>query len=208
MIEKIKNFNQDELYYWLKNEAGVNNGKHFGAFEGGLELQQVPEEYSKYLWFLKNQKAKSYLNIGIGNGGSFMVETFIQDECIRSVAVDNTSYGQFTNIEHINNRFKWLKENTDKSIEFFNMNSSVFFETNKEKFDIIFIDGDHSYEGVKSDYLNALNFINDDGYIVLHDIASHQCEGVMRFWNERKNNQSIEFVHSTTCGIGLIKINQ
>ena len=207
MINKIKDFDQNELYFWLKNEAGVNNGNHFGAFEGGLELQQVPEEYSKYLWFLKNQKNKSYLNIGIGNGGSFMVETFIQDECERSVAVDNTSYGKFTNIENIKYRINWLKDNTNKSIDFYNMNSSDFFKLNTEKFDMIFIDGDHSYDGVKTDFVNALKFINDGGHIVLHDIASQQCEGVMRFWNEIKNDRCVEFMHSNTCGIGMIKIN-
>lgn len=207
MIKKISNFDEKQLFNWLKTEAGVNNGKHFGAFEGGLELQQIPEEYSKYLWFLKTKKFNSYLNIGIGNCGSFMVETYIQDECKRSVAVDNTSYGIFCNLENINNRFKWLKENTDKSIEFFNMNSSDYFKNNSEKFDIVFIDGDHSYDGAKQDYLNALKIVNDDGFIVLHDIASMQCPGVMQLWKEIKNVNSIEFIHSNTCGIGIVQIN-
>jgi predicted O-methyltransferase YrrM len=206
MIKKIINLNKEELYQWLKFDAGVNNGKHFGAYEGGLELQQVPEEYVEYLWFLKTINLKSYLNVGIGNGGSFMVESYIQSNCKRCVAVDNTSYGKFTNINNINARLTWLKENTDKSIEFFNMNSSDFFKSNTEKFDIIFIDGDHTYNGVKQDYENALNFINNGGYIIFHDIGSAQCEGVVRIWNEIKNENSKEFIFSTVCGIGIIQI--
>jgi precorrin-6B methylase 2 len=203
MIEKIKNFKQEEIYHWLKNEAGVNNGQHFGAFEGGLELQQIPEEYCQYLNFLQSNNFESYMNIGIGNGGSFMVETYIQPNLKRSVAVDNTSYGRFTNMEHINQRINWLKENTDISIEFFNMNSKDYFDTQDEKFDIIFIDGDHEYEGVKLDYDNCVNRLNEGGYLVFHDIHSYLCAGVVKLWNEIKNPNCIEFIFGPKCGIGL-----
>jgi hypothetical protein len=205
MIEKIKNFSQEEIYKWLKTEAGVNNGQHFGAHEGGLELQQIPEEYCQYLNFLKSNNFESYMNIGIGNAGSFMVETYIQPNLKRSVAVDNTSYGRFTNMDHIKQRINWLKENTEISIEFFNMNSKVYFDNQDEKFDIIFIDGDHEYEGVKLDYDNCVNRLNDGGYLVFHDVKSLLCPGVVRLWNEIKNENCIEFVFGPKCGIGLWK---
>lgn len=203
-MKEIKKLNKNELYNWLKTEAGVNNGIHFGAFEGGLELQQIPEEYIEYLWFLKNRKSEKYLNIGIGNDGSFMVETYIQSDSLkRSVAVDNTSYGVFTNIENINYRINWLKENTNILIDFFNMNSIEYFKNNDEKFDTIFIDGDHSYDGVKLDYDYCLNLLNDNGVMIFHDIASLQCPGVVKLWNEIKNERCIEFIRSNKCGIGI-----
>ena len=97
MIEKIKSFNKPELYNWLKTEAGVNDKEYFFAeFEGGLELHQVPEEYVEYLTFIKNKNFISYMNIGIGNGGSFIIESYIQPNLKRAVAVDNTSYGRLT----------------------------------------------------------------------------------------------------------------
>lgn len=205
MIEKIKNFDKETLYNWLKNEAGVNNGEHFSAYEGGLELQQIPEEYSEYLFFLKNKKFNSYMNIGIGNGGSFLIESYIQQNLKRSVAVDNTSYGRFTNLENINQRIEWLKQNSDISVGFYNMNSKDYFENYNEIFDIIFIDGDHEYEGVKLDFDNCIDRIPEGGYLVFHDINSYLCPGVVRLWNEIKNEKSIEFIFGTKCGIGIWK---
>jgi precorrin-6B methylase 2 len=205
MISKIRKLNKDELYFWLKNEAGVNNGNHFGAYEGGIELQQIPEEYVEYLTFLRNKNFNSYMNVGIGNCGSFMTEVYIQEGLKRAVAVDNTSYGKFTNMERINERFQWIRDNTDVSLDFYNMNSIDYYKNNNEKFDIIFIDGDHSYEGVKLDYENCLPILNDEGYIVLHDINSIACPGVVQLWNEVKNENCLEFVKSNSCGIGIWK---
>ena len=69
------------------------------------------------------------------------------------------------------------------------------------KFDFIFIDGDHSYNGVKSDYLKYKQFLNYDGYLGFHDIASSQENEsnnifVSKFWNEIKNEyvEKYEFV--------------
>ena len=48
--------------------------------------------------------------------------------------------------------------------------SDNFFKSNKIKFDIIFIDGLHEYEQCQKDVINSINFLNNDGYIFLHDL--------------------------------------
>jgi hypothetical protein len=62
----------------------------------------------------------------------------------------------------------------------FNMTSDEFFAQNKEKFDIIFIDGLHLAEQVDKDIVNSLNCLNQNGSIVLHDTNPptefHACE--------------------------------
>lgn len=58
----------------------------------------------------------------------------------------------------------------------FQMTSDQFFKQNKEKFDLIFIDGDHSYGQVKKDFENALKVLNKGGAIVLHDTAPKDRE--------------------------------
>ena len=47
--------------------------------------------------------------------------------------------------------------------------SDNFYKTNKEKFDIIFIDGLHHYEQVIDDINNAIDILNDNGHILIHD---------------------------------------
>ena len=47
--------------------------------------------------------------------------------------------------------------------------SDVFFKGNKDKFDIVFIDGLHTYDQVKKDILNSVNYLNENGIILVHD---------------------------------------
>tara|TARA_Y100000813_G_scaffold94724_1_gene67407 strand:- start:961 stop:1638 length:678 start_codon:yes stop_codon:yes gene_type:complete len=48
-------------------------------------------------------------------------------------------------------------------------NSDDFFLENKDKFDLVFIDGLHIYEQVKKDIINSLKFLNENGIILVHD---------------------------------------
>ena len=47
--------------------------------------------------------------------------------------------------------------------------SDYFFKENKSNFDIVFIDGLHTYEQVKKDILNSVNCLLDEGIILVHD---------------------------------------
>ena len=65
------------------------------------------------------------------------------------------------------------------------------------KFDLIFIDGDHTYSGVKKDYLNYKEFLNVDGIISFHDVLNTKFHRdlncfVHDFWNEIK--QEYEYI--------------
>jgi len=48
--------------------------------------------------------------------------------------------------------------------------SDKFFAQNTEKFDVIFIDGLHTYEQVRKDVINALKSLKIGGWIALHDM--------------------------------------
>ena len=50
------------------------------------------------------------------------------------------------------------------------MTSDDFFKANKKQFDVIFIDGLHHYEQVQKDLINSLNFLNQGGLILIHDM--------------------------------------
>jgi cephalosporin hydroxylase len=78
--------------------------------------------------------------------------------------------------------------------------------------DFLFIDGDHTYEGVKQDFNMYKEFVSEGGIIAFHDICYHPSEGVEveRFWSEIKDNyESEEIIGPERAlfglgGIGLI----
>ena len=97
--------------------------------------------------------------------------------------------------------------------------SDDFFLTNNKTFDLVFIDGLHTYEQVKRDILNSVKFLNDDGIILIHDCLpdSMAKQAVPRYkmqWNgdvwkaivDLRQNPDLDIY---TCemdqGIGVIK---
>jgi hypothetical protein len=60
------------------------------------------------------------------------------------------------------------------------MTSDQFFEQNTQKFDIVFIDGLHLHEQVQIDFEHALQCLNPNGIIVLHD-----CNPTEELWQRR-----------------------
>lgn len=54
----------------------------------------------------------------------------------------------------------------------------------KKSFDVIHIDGDHTYEGCKWDIDNTISLLKEDGVMVIDDV--HYWEGCTRAWKESK----------------------
>jgi len=52
---------------------------------------------------------------------------------------------------------------------FIGQTTDAFFASNKNTFDAVFIDADHSSHQVLIDFANSLNCLNPDGIIFLHD---------------------------------------
>ena len=50
------------------------------------------------------------------------------------------------------------------------MTSDEFFKNNNLKFDVIFIDGLHTYDQVLKDFINSVNSLSDRGIIFIHDV--------------------------------------
>ena len=78
------------------------------------------------------------------------------------------------------------------------------------KIDFLFIDGDHTYEGVKADFQNYSAFMSSNGMIAFHDICGHQslqnCQ-VDVFWSEIRNKyRNIEFIENPNQGWGGIGV--
>jgi len=132
------------------------NKQHVAALEKGiLEEQKSPKRTDIINHLLsKFNRNTTYLEIGVRNPDA--------------------------NFNHIKAHKKY---SVDPGLEFaenpvdFPLTSDAFFDQLSDgkvldkaiKFDVVFIDGLHLAEQVDRDITNALEYIQDDGFIVLHD---------------------------------------
>jgi predicted O-methyltransferase YrrM len=78
--------------------------------------------------------------------------------------------------------------------------------------DFLFVDGDHSYDGVREDTALYGPLVREDGLIAFHDVsprAAPQTEGTARFWREFASTRSVEaeIVDAEPgFGIGLYRV--
>lgn len=107
---------------------------------------------------------------------NFLLETFKQPTTYLEIGVRNPA----DNFDKIHATTKY---SVDPGIEFkenpvdFKVTSDAFFDALRKgdvlhpdtRFDVIFIDGLHLAEQVDRDIENALEFLKEDGFIVLHD---------------------------------------
>jgi len=99
------------------------------------------------------------------------------------------------------------------------LSSDAFFEKNNTKFDVIFIDGLHTYEQCQKDVINSLNSISSEGIILIHDLLPKnkfqaQVPRIQDTWNgdiwkvavELNNSKNIRFkIANIDHGIGIVK---
>lgn len=191
-ITFLKESNQEDLKSidYLENlmlKLGFNNEilheqpKIVKDNVGGLLIWQYPNQFSKYLCLLNKQNIESYIEIGCRWGGTFVLTNeYLKrfNNVNKSVAVDKID-SPVEEYCKLNDETQFIKKNST-SQEFKDYMKNNYF-------DLIFIDGDHNYNGVKNDY----EISEHSGKIfVFHDIASNACPGVVKFWNELKNNKS------------------
>ncbi len=91
-----------------------------------------------------------------------------------------------------------------------------------EKLDVLFIDGDHHYEGAKKDFLMYRHLVREDGFVLFHDIIlDHHARfgkdtpgwsgGVPILWERLKkfypNQEFVENHDQDGMGIGMLRFS-
>ncbi|MCL4383824.1 class I SAM-dependent methyltransferase [Patescibacteria group bacterium] len=96
----------------------------------------------------------------------------------------------------------------EKKINLHVMTTKEFCQRDSHIFDYIYIDGDHSYEGVKSDFLLLWPKLSEGGFILFHDINSkyegvHYGTGI--FWQKLKAWLGNNIELPGDFGVGIIQ---
>lgn len=168
----------------LNNEYPEEQPAFVGVHSGGLKIWQYPNQFAKYLLLIGGLKISSYLEVGCRWGGTFVLTCeFLAMKCglKRAVAMDiiDSPVKEYCYVER-NSEFIMMDSQSEDFKRFMADNF----------FDMILIDGDHEYDGVKSDYENCRDRAN---VLVFHDISSDVCPGVSAVWQEFKDSHKDEF---------------
>jgi hypothetical protein len=188
-IEKIRNedierlSDPDYLELRLLPELGLND-RYINQYPSnlhpycgtGLKSWQYPNQFAHYLSFLSKEKITSYCEIGCHKGGTFIITVeYLNRFCKleKSLAIDNWRRDCME---------EYAKENENVEYVVCDSNDDTFVNKFKSsKWCLTLIDGDHSYNSVKEDFI----LVSKHSRIVgLHDIHSMLCPGVHQLWRD------------------------
>ena len=80
-------------------------------------------------------------------------------------------------------------------IKFLSTNQEAIDEVAKHKTDVLILDGDHTFAGVQSDFLNYKGLVQQGGYIIFDDYNTPEWPEVKIFVDEYVMNYSdLEFI--------------
>lgn len=184
------------------------------------DISQIQEEFDALLNFFKAIKPKNILEVGSLLGWSLKrfienkeegghvvsVDLPVRDFCGRGdERVDQQEFGH-----HILWKRWAKKKNTHLTVvpaSSFDLQTIKKVQDICSQYDFIFIDGNHTYEGIMADYKNYFPLLRSGGIMAFHDIAQNEEGGGYRVWNEIKNLYKYkEILKSPTKekGIGVI----
>lgn len=160
---------------------------------------QLRDEIRTLTNLVKKEQPESVLEIGTAKGGSFYIWCRHLDSVDRLISLDLPG-GQFGGGYDEKKASLFNEFSPSKRLDFVRSNSHQY-DTFEEVSDLVdggidflFIDGDHTLEGVKRDFEMYSELVSDGGIIALHDIAPHpNDEEVVE--KRRQNIEDIEERH-------------
>jgi predicted O-methyltransferase YrrM len=156
------------------------------ALGRGLRCWQYPIQFGPYLAQLSRYPIRSYLEIGVQHGGSF-ITTVQYLERFRpvdvAIGVDLLTAPGLIRYAVQRDSVEFLR--TDSASRRFRQSVA-----SRGPFDLVLIDGDHSREACERDLATVLGYAN---MIALHDIVDTPSPGVGEVWRHAKSALAGEF---------------
>jgi len=190
-------------------EQIIQEGFNIGMTQYRKEVEQLVE-------FLSDKKINNFLEIGTFKGGNFYILSKLSTGIKISVDMKNIQkddcdypYDSDVTTKLVEDLGGVAIIGDSHNVETLN---KVKFTLNGSKLDLLYIDGDHTYNGAKLDFFMYYPLVKEGGYIIFHDIrANYPSEGieVYRLWHELKPKYNVvkEIVSEEVidCGIGIFQ---
>lgn len=178
-------------------------------------IQKV-DELAEFLSIVHEAEPKRILEIGRWTGGMLWALAQVAPDDAVLVSVENGEY----DLTHVELKQEGIGR-PGQRVEFIDGDShahetlyKVIDAVGGERFDLVFIDGDHSYAGVKEDWVMYSPLVRMGGLVAFHDIAEHptnfECE-VDQLWSQLRDRLPTREIlakelEDNTCGIGVLEI--
>ncbi|CAG0932002.1 hypothetical protein PLCT1_01947 [Planctomycetaceae bacterium] len=193
--------------WWLARQSIT----HYGA------IQHV-DELTKFTRMLKAKPPRTVLEIGTAQGGVFWLLCRMATPDATLVSLDLPPAERHSGGERISIDLQSMKM-PGQTIHVVHGNSHEPSSAERvrallgdQPLDLLFIDGDHTYEGVRQDYEMYGPMVRSGGMVAFHDIVHTHWPGcqVDRFWGELSRDKSLSpqsivgSVPSHFGGIGVV----
>lgn len=162
-------------------ELGLNDvnlyefPSHLSQYYGkGFKAWEYPVQFAKFLVSLSNLSLNNYLEINVGRGTFIIVSEYLKrfNPNIKTYAI-NPQYSLMMDI-YTND----INPDAELILDF--NTSKRFLDISATEWDIAFIDGDRTFEGITSQY-NLIK--NNSNILIFQDIINDACPGVVSLWN-------------------------
>lgn len=210
----------NDIGYYIDLSSNIFTKKPSRYVGWPIRPMQIREEIQRLLLILSNQKVLNMLEIGTANGGTLFLFTRMVDPNAKIVSLDlpGGKFGGgyekfkihfFTKFAIKNQRIFLIRGNSHSAKSMSYIKNIV----KGEQLDFLFIDGDHSYLGVKTDFLMYSPLVRKGGLIAFHDICKGPFDSageVNKFWNQIKKSYKYEEIIQSSCqegfGIGVLYV--
>jgi predicted O-methyltransferase YrrM len=184
-----------------------------------IRVGQFEQEITELLTILAKRRPTLIMEIGTASGGSLFLFSKISspNAIIISIDLPNDKFGggyseprilYYKSFATHNQKMHLVRKNSHLPSTLGTVKNIL----NTRKLDLLFIDGDHTYNGVRKDFEMYGKLVKHGGIIAFHDICPSPITGcgVNRYWNEIKSNYSYAEIvkdwKQGTAGIGIIYV--
>lgn len=189
-----------------------------GVYPYHLTISQIREEIEILAEKTYALKPETIVEIGTKNGGTLYVWSRYFNQARQIVSVDLPG-GKFGGGYPKTKQQIYRQFSEEAEMDFLLADShdkTTLQEVHHlidNPVDFLFIDADHTYEGVKQDFEMYSGLVRDGGIVAFHDIVHHpnhpDCN-VDIFWNEIKSEyeheELVSSVNQEWAGIGILYI--
>ena len=171
-------------------------------------IKQVKNEIKEFVFLLLHYRlTNSILEIGLGTGATHKLWNLIFEDMVTTIDINNENLINFSR-NCLDRRSTLIHANSHLSITV----QKTKEKFNDKKFDVLFLNGDNSYEGVKIDFFIWKDIVRKGGIIVFNNIKSDRY-GTKKFLSELESGMYSDIpvtirriIYSKESGIGYLMI--